>query len=142
MNESEQPILLTVLGKPVGKARARTVRTATGKSHTYTPEKTRNAEVAWQAAWLESRQESLGDGPIRVHVRAYFKPPKSHPWRWPAPVGRPEIDNIAKLVLDALRGFAYLDDSQVVQLLATKYYSGMPRTEVEIAKAWLKGEKC
>jgi Holliday junction resolvase RusA-like endonuclease len=39
-------------------------------------------------------------------------------------ISRPDIDNLCKLVLDALNGVAYNDDGQVCVLLAEKRYIG------------------
>jgi Holliday junction resolvase RusA-like endonuclease len=47
---------------------------------------------------------------------------------------RCDIDNLVKAVQDALNGIAYVDDAQIVSLVAVKAVSpGDPRTEVEIA---------
>lgn len=61
-------------------------------------------------------------GPVRVTIRASLPLPKSRPKRVesePCTV-KPDIDNVAKAVLDALNGIAYEDDSQVVDLRVTK----------------------
>lgn len=39
---------------------------------------------------------------------------------WPAK--KPDSDNIAKVVLDALNGIAYHDDTQIIKLSVTKAY--------------------
>jgi Holliday junction resolvase RusA-like endonuclease len=44
---------------------------------------------------------------------------------------RPDIDNYAKAILDALNGVMWADDGQIVQLTASKSY-GEPRVEIEI----------
>ena len=50
---------------------------------------------------------------------------------------RPDIDNLAKLVLDALNGIAHSDDKQVVKLVAHKLIDTVGacggRTVVEVA---------
>ena len=46
-------------------------------------------------------------------------------------IKRPDTDNLVKLVLDALNGVFWRDDSQV-QIMAIKLYSEHPRTQVEI----------
>ena len=48
------------------------------------------------------------------------------------PTKKPDIDNIAKCVLDALNKLAYRDDTQVVTLRMEKHYGEIPRVEVEI----------
>lgn len=38
------------------------------------------------------------------------------------PVVKPDIDNVAKAILDALNGVAFPDDRQIVQLSCEKWY--------------------
>lgn len=49
-------------------------------------------------------------------------------------MGKPDIDNIIKIVMDALNGYAYQDDTQVVQLDARKEYAadGVSRLVVSV----------
>jgi Holliday junction resolvase RusA-like endonuclease len=49
-----------------------------------------------------------------------------------APLTKPDVDNYAKLVLDALNGVTWRDDSQITDLLVRKRYSARPRTIVVI----------
>ena len=53
-------------------------------------------------------------------------------------IGKPDVDNMAKFVLDSLNGVLYEDDSQVVTLNATKVYdneeSYLGSTEVFVDK--------
>jgi len=51
------------------------------------------------------------------------------------PTGRPDIDNMAKLVLDAMNRMFWKDDAQVVLLHVTKSYSDAPGTHV-IVQWW------
>lgn len=46
------------------------------------------------------------------------------------PMKKPDIDNSLKLYLDALSGYLYVDDTQVVLLNSKKFYSKEPRVEV------------
>ena len=48
---------------------------------------------------------------------------------------RADLDNILKVVLDSLSGLAYLDDSQVTFLEATKRYSGIHSIEISVRDA-------
>lgn len=48
------------------------------------------------------------------------------------PKTKPDLDNVAKVILDALNGIAYHDDSQVSRLLIEKRYAEEPRVEVMI----------
>lgn len=42
---------------------------------------------------------------------------------------KPDVDNVAKLYLDALRGILYADDAQVGSLLVEKRWAEKPRAE-------------
>jgi Holliday junction resolvase RusA-like endonuclease len=48
------------------------------------------------------------------------------------PAKKPDADNIMKAIADALNGIAYKDDSQIVNVTITKWYSDTPRVEVAI----------
>ena len=49
---------------------------------------------------------------------------------------KPDVDNLAKAVLDALNGILYEDDSQVVMLAVTKQYAKEePGTMVTLSPA-------
>jgi len=48
------------------------------------------------------------------------------------PTIKPDTDNIAKTILDALNGVAYVDDKQVTQLSIKKRYSKTPGVNVII----------
>jgi Holliday junction resolvase RusA-like endonuclease len=53
------------------------------------------------------------EGPVTVTLDFYFK--AAHP--------AGDLDNLIKFVLDCLNGRAYLDDSQVVRIIAAKHFS-------------------
>lgn len=48
------------------------------------------------------------------------------------PITKPDADNYAKGVLDAVKGVIWQDDGQVVDLVARKFYSEIPRVEVTV----------
>ena len=50
------------------------------------------------------------------------------------PTKKPDADNIAKIVLDALNGVAYTDDTQVINLSVQKRYGEVPEVKVEITE--------
>lgn len=129
----------TVLGEPVGKARPRYTRTG----HAYTPKKTRDYEDMVRTCYKAKYGNAEPyEGPVRVFITAYFKISKSLPKSRRKALmeslthcmKRPDIDNIAKIILDALNGLAYKDDKQVVTVVAEKFYAGFggPCVEVEI----------
>lgn len=75
--------------------------------------------------------------PVEVGIAAYYGVPKSYSKRKSAkardgfllPTKKPDADNIAKVVCDALNGIAYIDDTQVVSLNIIKAY-GDPHVDV------------
>ncbi len=48
------------------------------------------------------------------------------------PIVKPDCDNIAKNINDALNGIAYPDDKQIVSLMVNKFYSDDERVTVAI----------
>jgi len=48
------------------------------------------------------------------------------------PTGKPDLDNVLKVVADSLNGIAYRDDAQIAWAMVTKLYSDRPRVEVTL----------
>lgn len=48
------------------------------------------------------------------------------------PCVRPDVDNIAKIYMDAMNNLVYLDDGQVYELNIIKKYASNPRVEIQI----------
>ncbi len=134
-------------GKPIGKGRPRF-----GNGRTYTPEATREWEGMVRRT-VERECASLGiepaRGPVRVSIRAYFEIPRSRTRAQKdecragqASPGKPDIDNLAKIVMDSLNGLVYRDDVQVQRLSASKEWCDgegeSPRVEVSVE--WNEGE--
>jgi len=84
----------------------------------------------------------LLDSEIEVSMKivAYFKPPTSASKKLKEEliknqigyVHKPDTDNIAKIIADALNELAYKDDNQITKLEVTKLYGEEDRVEVEI----------
>ena len=127
-------IEFTVPGEPVAKGRARAFIRC-GKIGHYTPDKTANYESLVRL--FASR--AMGNKPLMTEaiwltVDAYFSIPRS----WPArkqedaevmkvrKISRPDLSNVVKAVEDALNGIVWVDDSQVIQIRASKHYSRIP----------------
>ncbi|WP_423739149.1 RusA family crossover junction endodeoxyribonuclease [Clostridium sporogenes] len=51
------------------------------------------------------------------------------------PTIKPDVDNIAKVILDSLNGLAYKDDKQIVTCGISKWYGEDPRVEVILEEA-------
>lgn len=73
------------------------------------------------AVTVGERTTHVIDGPVSLDLRFVMPRPKSTPKRsTPPAVKKPDLDKLTRAVLDALSGVAYRDDSQVVELHATK----------------------
>jgi Holliday junction resolvase RusA-like endonuclease len=115
------PVLFKVDGPVRGKGRPRFVR-ATGR--TYTPAETTSAEERVRQAWREAGAPDYGHNPIRLNVTVVLERPTGHRrtngelsaagLRSVYPTKKPDLDNVLKLVADALNKCAYADDAQVV----------------------------
>lgn len=105
--------------EPAGKLRPRITR----QGHAYTPSATVRAEQRIQQQVSEQYQALPQDGPLQVAITVWLTKPKSKPKKKPCrPSGRPDVDNYAKLVMDALNGILWRDDSLVCRLFAEKVY--------------------
>lgn len=137
-----QTVRFTVPGPPKGKARARTVKGRGGQTFSYTPEGTVLYENLIKTCYLQQPNNMIfNDGqPLKVVVQAFYDIPKSYSKKKRQqmisgeirPTKKPDIDNIAKCILDALNKVAYRDDTQVIELVMKKAYAEIPRVEVEI----------
>jgi Holliday junction resolvase RusA-like endonuclease len=123
---------LTILMEPVGKGRARVVRRG-DKVHSFTPDKTASAERLIREEWQAQGRVRLPDEALYLALTIYQRRPKGH-WtskgdlsaagkRAVYPTGRPDLDNIAKLITDSLNGFAWRDDAQIALLRVERQWS-------------------
>ena len=79
---------------------------------------------------------------LDMRILAYYGIPKSKPKKVKAlmatnairPTKKPDMDNVVKLVADALNQVAYRDDTQIVDCQVRKFYSDTPRLEVLIQR--------
>ena len=72
------------------------------------------------------------EGPVGIDLHFGLPKPKSAPKRrrvWPDK--RPDLDKLTRAVLDALTYVVFADDSQVVEIRATKDY-GAPGVAIEV----------
>lgn len=123
-----------VIGMPQGKARARTFyNTKLGKHQSITPDKTVLYENLIKTSFLaaENKKTFFNGEPVEMYITAYFPIPKSTSKKDRErirnkelfPIKKPDTDNIAKVICDALNGVAYHDDTQVVKLQVRKQYT-------------------
>lgn len=115
--------------EPVAKGRPRVTR----MGHAYTPSATVQAEHRIQEQVAKEWSTVALDGPLAVSIVVQLLKPKSAPKRrviWPT--SRPDADNYGKLVLDALNGILWRDDSRVVDLRIQKVYSDHLGIDLEV----------
>ena len=112
---------------PRGKGRPRIVtRKIKGvmRPIAFTPDQTVDAESRIQTQVSGEWQRPPTESPLRVQITVRLVKPKSKPKTKPCwPTSKPDADNYAKLVLDALNGILWRDDSQVVQLFVEKAWT-------------------
>lgn len=118
-------------GRPRYSARAGFVRT-------YTPKKTSDYETIVRAAAQSAMTREPLETPTAVYLYFRLPIPKSYSKKRVAacltglerPTKKPDIDNLAKSVLDGLNGTVYKDDGQIVSLHVTKVYAAAPGVDV------------
>lgn len=127
-----------VPGKITGKGRPR-VNTQTAIA--YTPTKTREyEELVKQYFIIKYRKIKPLEGRIVISIKAYFGIPKNVSKKQKeemlaniiSPIKKPDIDNIAKIILDALNKLAFHDDNQITKLNIEKIYAEEEKVYVKI----------
>lgn len=131
-------ITFTVPGAPQGKGRPRVGKVG-GHARMFTPPKT----AAYESLVALAAKQAMGDrepmrGPLRCLLHVMCAIPASWAKRKRSqaemgallPAGKPDLDNIAKAILDGCNGIAWGDDSQVTSLEVHKRYSIWPCVHV------------
>ena len=130
-------ITFTVPGNPVPQPRPRI--TTRGKfAHAYTPESHPVHDYRTQLALAARLAGLMPTGePLDVVIDAVFERPKSHMLKKgvkaTAPkLPRPDVDNVAKAVLDSLQDVMG-DDTMVARLVVEKSWGQEARTTVRVS---------
>ena len=132
-------IKFTVPGIPKAQARHRMVRM--GKFlRAYDPKESVDFKSGVKFFFLKSSGAELRLGPVTLRIEVFAKRPKKFDWKkYPdgkiVCITRPDADNYAKIIMDALNGVAWKDDSQIYFLWVEKNYHekmGSPRMEITI----------
>ena len=127
-----------VIGKINGKARPR-LNMYTGK--VYTPTNTKDYENLIREYFkIKYHRTEILKGRIKVTIVAYFAVPKSISKKDRenmllgniSPTKKPDIDNIVKIVLDALNKYVFEDDNQITKLDVEKVYAEEEKVYVAI----------
>lgn len=121
---------LYVIGTPAPQPRPRMTRAG----RAYNPPSADAWKSATRAKWLEMGEPTFANG-LRLRLHFVLPRPASHytskgaltksaPLR---PVGKPDVDNLAKAVMDALENAgAFANDCAVLSLTVSKRYAMLP----------------
>lgn len=112
---------------------------ATGMKVPILTESNRNVK-SWSQLVAHAANEALGQVPdaeelteaVRLSVAFYLPRPKSLGKKSLPHLKAPDLDKLVRAVKDALTHVVYADDSQVVEVLATKQYTGDEPPHVDI----------
>lgn len=130
-------IELTLEGNPISKKRPRLSRRCV-----YDPQSTEKNKIRsdLKIQMLSKRILKPLEGPVCVETTFGMPTPKSWPKKRLKNIfdkitphtSKPDVDNLAKWVLDLLNGIAFVDDAQVTRLSAKKVYTKEPCTKILI----------
>ena len=127
-----------VIGDIKGKARPR-VNTYTCKA--YTPTNTKDYEMLIKQYFKIKYPKYIPlENRVSVKIVAYFKIPKNTSKKNAenmlkgsiSPTKKPDIDNIVKIILDALNKMAFKDDNQITKLEIEKIYGEEEKILVKV----------
>lgn len=123
-------LVFEVPGKVRGKGRPRFMR----NGHTYTDKNTVAYEKLIQASYLK-RTSYISQKSVRISMYICFAPNRSDTKKnriikllnklWPKK--KPDVDNVIKVVLDALNKVAYADDTQVNEIHVIRHWDEQER---------------
>jgi len=132
----------SIEGQPVGKQRPR-FRRFGNFVQTYTDAKTKSYETLVKEAATKAMGSSPPlEGPVKLDLIIRLPVPKSYPKKrsegclngseWPTK--KPDWDNVAKSVADAMNDIVFLDDTQIVIARVVKIYSAEAGVDVQVSE--------
>jgi Holliday junction resolvase RusA-like endonuclease len=117
--------------KAVGKERPR--YSSWAKCH-YTPKKTKDFENVvseYTVEYMNKNKLNITEDAIGIEIIVYHKIPKS--WNKEKkedaesgllkPIKTPDLDNIVKAIQDGMQNVAFMDDKQICEIYARRFYS-------------------
>lgn len=138
-------LCFSIPGEPVAQGRPRFSNRG-NFIKAYDPDKSRNYKAFVKVLVIDAMKKqgcTLSELPLEVAIIAYVGIPTSKPKKFKQqaleglqkPTKKPDVDNVAKIILDSITGIAYQDDKQIVKLSVSKIYSETPKVEVQIKDA-------
>lgn len=127
----------TIPGKPLGWQRPG-YNAQTGAKFTQTQTRNRENEIKWLYRQQCGNYKYPAGTPLFIGITVNFPIPKSTSIKEREkminseiyPTKKPDFDNIAKLICDALNGIAYEDDRFIVDAIVMKRYGIEEKTVV------------
>lgn len=110
---------------------------------TYTTKSTKSFEEEISTQFKDELGDEYSnyDGRVAMRIDIYSEMPKSWSNKAKAETcsqfntNKPDIDNIIKSVLDGLNGVAYVDDKQICDIRASKFWS--TETKIDLTMVYL-----
>jgi Holliday junction resolvase RusA-like endonuclease len=132
-------IRIEIPGELRGKGRPRFDRRS---GRAYTDAKTESMEAWVKLCAVQVHRGPPMEGALGIDVEIGVGIPASWSRRKRAdalagallPTGKPDIDNAAKLVCDALNKLVWKDDSQIVEAHITRRYAEAPQTVITVRR--------
>ena len=139
-------VSFAVIGEPFGKKRPR-ANIICGHAHMHNDPENERYELKVLNGFINAYGKRIEpmfvkDTQLIATIEAHYSMPKAFSkkkremarLRQLRPTKKPDCDNIAKSVLDALNGVVYYDDSQVVELVVKKFYDDNAYVAIEIGE--------
>jgi Holliday junction resolvase RusA-like endonuclease len=125
----EAKVTITVYGIPKPQPRPRF-----GNGRAYDSGTSDAWKASVQVAAMPKRPRAAWDCALAVEID--FMLPRPARGKYSEPLGKPDLDNLAKAVLDALTDVGmWTDDSRVVELKVSKRYAEQPGAVITIKEA-------
>ena len=128
-----------ILGEPTPKQSARHA-VNNGRITSWQPAKIKNQTAFIRDAITQQLPEDFipfNGVPLFVKIHFLFVKPKSIRKGTTQKTTKPDVDNLMKLVLDAMQGIVYLNDANIVELTGVKEFSLIDRPATLIFVAQL-----
>ena len=97
---------------------------------------TRAAELAVWRADIAAAAKLAGCQPITtpIEITMNFRIRKPKSVKRDYPTVAPDLDKYIRAVNDGLTGTAFVDDSQIIKITATKFYAENPGVDIEVSE--------
>ena len=129
-------------GRGVPQGRPRAVRMGAGV-RMYDPPKSKAYKQMVSAkvrSYMKINGIQMITEPLAVHLNFYFTPPKSYSKKRIRAIEakeelftkKPDLDNLAKSILDSCNNLLFKDDSQIVGLTIGKHYGHEDYVDVKV----------